>query len=231
MGTLYLVRHGQASFGAADYDNLSELGQRQSQRLGQYLAAKNLQFGAVVVGTLKRHAQTLAGIQDGLPGGLRAGGVALAASPVLWPGLNEYDSAAVIKAVHPEPLPKADSPELYRHHFRILRHGLTAWMHGKTQPVGMPTYPDFVKGVTSALDHVRQHCSGNVLLVSSGGPISTAVGHLLGISPEMTIELNLRIRNTSVTEFEFNPKRHTLITYNTLPHLDGEEFSKWVTFS
>jgi len=26
MGTLYLVRHGQASFGAADYDNLSELG-------------------------------------------------------------------------------------------------------------------------------------------------------------------------------------------------------------
>ena len=26
MGTLYLVRHGQASFGADDYDKLSELG-------------------------------------------------------------------------------------------------------------------------------------------------------------------------------------------------------------
>lgn len=227
MGTLYLVRHGQASFGAADYDNLSDLGKRQSQRLGQYLAGKNMQFDAVVVGTLKRHAQTLAGIREGL----QAGGVALNASPVLWPGLNEYDSAAVIKAVHPEPLPKADSPELYRHHFRILRHGLTQWMNGKTQPVGMPIYPDFLKGVTSALDHVRQLSGSKVLLVSSGGPISTAVGHLLGTTPEMTIELNLRIRNTSITELEFNPKRHTLITYNTLPHLDGEEFAKWVTFS
>ena len=227
MGTLYLVRHGQASFGAADYDNLSELGQRQSQRLGQYLVAKNLQFDAVVVGTLKRHAQTLAGIQEGL----HANGVTLPTSPVLWPGLNEYDSAAVIKAVHPEPLPKADSPELYRHHFRILRHGLTEWMHGKTQPVGMPAYPDFVKGVTSALDYVRQAHNGKVLLVSSGGPISTAVGHLLGVTPEMTIELNLRIRNTSVTEFEFNAKRHTLVTYNTLPHLDGADYKQWITFS
>ena len=227
MGTLYLVRHGQASFGAADYDNLSALGQRQSQRLGQYLASKNLQFGAVVLGTLKRHAQTLAGIKEGL----EASGGTLDATPVLWPGLNEYDSPAVIKAVHPAPLPKPDSPEMYRHHFRILRHGLTEWMNGKTQPVGMPIYPDFLKGVTSALDYVRQTHSGNVLLVSSGGPISTAMGHLLGTTPEMTIELNLRIRNTSVTEFEFNPKRHTLITYNTLPHLDGEEFAPWVTFS
>ena len=29
MGILYLVRHGQASFGEADYDRLSPLGHRQ----------------------------------------------------------------------------------------------------------------------------------------------------------------------------------------------------------
>jgi broad specificity phosphatase PhoE len=52
MGNLYLVRHGQASFGAADYDNLSELGQRQSVRLGEYFAGKGLQFDAVITGTL-----------------------------------------------------------------------------------------------------------------------------------------------------------------------------------
>ena len=62
MGNLYLVRHGQASFGAADYDNLSELGHRQSVRLGEYFAHKGLQFEAVMVGTLRRHAQTWAGI-------------------------------------------------------------------------------------------------------------------------------------------------------------------------
>ena len=65
MGTLYLVRHGQASFGAQDYDQLSELGQRQSQRLGEYFQHKGLRFGQVLTGTLKRHQQTLAGICGG----------------------------------------------------------------------------------------------------------------------------------------------------------------------
>ena len=37
-GTLYLVRHGQASFGADDYDQLSDLGHKQSVRLGEYFA-------------------------------------------------------------------------------------------------------------------------------------------------------------------------------------------------
>ncbi len=226
MGTLYLIRHGQASFGATDYDNLSPLGHQQSVRLGEYLAGKNLKFDAVLVGTLKRHAQTLAGIQQGMKAEQEA---------IQWPGLNEYDSHAVISAIHPEPLAKPDTPEMYRNHFRILRNGLTQWMNGATQPKGMPSYPDFQKGVTSALDHVRTHLGanpgGNVLMVSSGGPISTAVGHILGTTPEMTIELNLRIRNTAVTEFDFNPKRHMLVTYNTLPHLDHADYAKWVTYS
>ena len=58
-----------------------------------------------------------------------------------------------------------------------------------------------------------------------GRPIATAVGHILGITPETTIELNLRIRNSSVTELTFNPKRHMLITYNTLPHLDAAKYA------
>ena len=222
MGTLYLVRHGQASFGADDYDNLSALGQQQSVRLGEYWRAKGMKFDAVLVGTLKRQTQTLDGLLEGL---------GATASPIQWPGLNEYDSAAVIATIHPEPLAKPDTPELYRHHFRLLRDALTQWMNGVTSPKGMPSYVDFQKGVTSALDHVRTQCEGNVLLVSSGGPISTAVGHVLGTTPETTIELNLRIRNASVTEFAFTPKRHMLVTYNTLPHLDHADHASWVTYS
>ena len=222
MGNLYLVRHGQASFGAADYDNLSELGHKQSERLGEYFAAKGLKFDSVITGTLKRHAQTWAGI---------AKGAGLTLEPLLWPGLNEYDSEAVIKTIHPTPLEKPDTPEMYRHHFRLLRDALRQWMDGVVSPHGMPTYDDFVKGITSALDHVRQNMDGNVLLVSSGGPISTAVGHLLGTTPETTIELNFRIRNSSITEFAFTPKRHMLVTYNTLPHLDTRETTDWVTYS
>jgi broad specificity phosphatase PhoE len=222
MGNIYLVRHGQASFGAADYDQLSELGQRQSVRLGEYFAAKGLKFEAVYSGTLKRHAQTWAGI---------AQGAKLTDTPTLWPGLNEYDGEAVIKTIHPAPLTKPDTPEMYRNHFRLLRDALTQWMNGVVSPKGMPHYDDFVKGVTSALDHVRQHHTGNVLMVTSGGPISTAIGHMLGTTPETTIELNFRIRNSSVSELTYNPKRHMLVTYNTLPHLDDAAHADWVTYS
>jgi broad specificity phosphatase PhoE len=88
-----------------------------------------------------------------------------------------------------------------------------------------------VKGITSALDHVRTMHTGNVLIVSSGGPISTAVGHILGTTPETTIELNLRIRNSAVTELAYTPKRHMLVTYNTLPHLEDAAYEDWVTYS
>ena len=223
MGTLYMVRHGQASFGADDYDNLSELGHRQSVRLGEWFAHKGVRFDGMIAGTLKRHKQTLAGILEGMQ---------LAGEHLSWDGLNEYDSEAVIATVHEGKLEKPTSPEMYRHHFRLLRDGLAKWMAGDAQPRGMPTYEGFVEGVSSALDHVRHnHYGQNVLMVSSGGPISTAVGHVLGTAPETTIELNLRIRNTSVTEFAFNPKRVMLVMYNAIPHLDAPELAEWITYA
>ena len=227
MGTLYLVRHGQASFGSDDYDRLSELGHRQSRRLGEYFADRGLRFDAVICGTLRRHVETL----DGIAQGLQMDPTVRAAT-LQRAELNEYDSEAVIHTVHPQPLPKPDSPELYRQHFRLLRDGLVQWMAGTVSPRGMPSYADFARGITDTLDLVRaQHHGANVLLVSSGGPISTAVGRVLGTAPETTIELNLRIRNTSVTEFAFTPKRHMLVTYNTLPHLDSDAHRDWITYA
>ena len=222
MGTLYLVRHGQASFGSDHYDQLSDLGTRQCQQLGRYFASKGRRFDTVITGTLQRQIQSQQAI---------AAGLGQAAEALRLPGLNEYDSHAVISAVHPQALAKPDTPELYRHHFRLLRQGLAAWMAGQTQPVGMPRYADFVAGVAAALDHVRSRCEGDVLMVSSGGPIATAVGLVLGVAPEVTVDLNMRIRNSAVTEFHFNPKRHALVTYNTLPHLDADALADWVTYT
>ena len=223
MGTLYLVRHGQASFGAEDYDQLSDLGRRQSLRLGQYFAERGLRFDAILIGTLRRHAQTL----DSLLQGMGA-----QCEPLKWPGLNEYDSAAVIETVHPAPLQTPTTPETYRQRFRLLKDGLTQWMAGVVTPRGMPSYAEFVAGISGALDHVRaNHYGQSVLIVSSGGPISTAVGHVLQAPPETTIELNLRIRNTALTEFAFTPKRHMLVSYNALPHLDTPDLRNWVTYT
>lgn len=223
MGTLYLVRHGQASFGADDYDQLSDLGRRQSVRLGEYFAERQIHFDGLIAGTLRRHKQTMEGILQGMQ---RAG------EHLSWDGLNEYDSAAVIATVHPQPLERPTTPEMYRHHFRLLRDGLAQWMAGTSSPTGMPTYEQFVAGVAGALDHVRaNHYGQNVLVVTSGGPISTAVGYVLRTPPETTIELNLRIRNTSITEFAFTPKRHMLVSYNGIPHLDAPQYKDWVTYA
>ena len=223
MGTLYLIRHGQASFGAAEYDQLSELGARQCAALGQYFAERGVQFEAVLRGTLRRHAQSLSALNEGYTAALP--------DVLEWPGLNEYDSEAIIRTVHGGPLAKPDSPEVYRAHFRLLRQGLAAWMAGSVAPVGMPSYAQFVAGINAALDHVRSQHSGNVLLVSSGGPISTAVGQVLGTSAETTIELNLRIRNSAITEFAFTPKRHMLVSYNHVPHLDVAGRESWVSYA
>jgi broad specificity phosphatase PhoE len=224
MGTLYLVRHAQASFGADDYDQLSELGHKQSVRLGEYFARKGIHFNGLIAGTLRRHKQTLEGILLGMN---RAG-----AEHLSWDGLNEYDSQAVIASIYPHKLERPTSPEMYRHHFRLLRDGLAQWMAGVVSPRGMPSYDDFVAGVAGALDHVRaNHYGQTVLIVTSGGPIATAMGHVLGTSPEATIDLNMRVRNTSITEFAFTPKRHMLVCYNAIPHLDDAEHAQWVTYS
>jgi broad specificity phosphatase PhoE len=222
MGNLYLVRHGQASFGADDYDQLSELGVQQSQRLGEYWRARSMHFDAVLMGSLKRHRQTWQGIEQGLQ---------QSHTPLVWPGLNEYDSEAVIRCIHPAPLAKPNTPELYKHHFGLLRKGLHAWMHGQTQPEGMPTFVQFKQGILDALTHVQSNHAGDVLLVSSGGPISTAVGMLLQTPPESMVEMNMRIRNTAVTECVYSIKRTTLVSFNTLNHLDGDAYRDWVTFT
>lgn len=222
MGTLYLVRHGQASFGADDYDVLSELGARQCERLGQWLRGQGVEgFGAVFSGTLRRQRESLAAIQSGL--GMHPAAAERSA-------LNEYDSAALVRALNPGPLAPARTPEEVRAHFRLLREGLRAWMAGRTQPAGMPAHAEFVAGVAALLDEVRTaHAGADVLVVSSGGPIATAVDLVLGLSTEAVIDLNLNLRNSALSELRITPRRLSLVTFNTLPHLGGAEHAGWVT--
>ena len=223
MGTLYLVRHGQASFGADDYDQLSPLGERQSQRLGEYFRAHGIHFDMVLTGTLRRQQQTWAGIAQGMQ------------SPVVaqaWPGLNEYDSQALIEALQtPAPPMPLDSPEGYRQHFRQLRQALQAWMAGELAPAGMPSFADFAARAQAALAQVQQHCHGHALIVSSGGPIATVLGQWLGSPHATVVELNLRLRNTAVSEVQFSPRRQILISLNTLPHLTSPELADWITYA
>ncbi len=224
MGTLYLVRHGQASFGAANYDQLSALGQQQCRRLGEYFRSRGRRFEAVITGTLARHTQSWDALAQGL------GDAAPAEAALRLGALDEYDSAAVIATVQPTPLPRPTSREQYREHFRILQQGLARWMEGSATPAGMPSYAEFAAGIRATLDRVRERHRGEVLIVSSGGPIATAVIQVLAAPATTAIDLNMRMRNSAVTEFAFTPRRHALVGFNALPHLDDPAWAHAVTF-
>jgi len=72
---------------------------------------------------------------------------------------------------------------------------------------------------------------GKLKIVNGTVTFATAVGHVLGMSAEATIDLNLRIRNSSITEFAFTPKRHSLVCFNAIPHLEQPQYAEWVTYS
>jgi broad specificity phosphatase PhoE len=213
MGSLTLVRHGQASFGAANYDQLSNLGELQSVRLGAYLAQQSHWFEAVYHGSLQRHHQTWAGIAAHLP---------IAEDAVYCrPGLNEFDGAALIRSQRLSAGEPGLIPTDYKAHFRALRNGLKAWMDGELTVPEMPTYASFRRGVLAVIEEIKNtHPDERVLVVSSGGPISTVIGAILETPAHKTIDINYQIYNTALTTFNVSASGLRLSSFNATPHLD-----------
>jgi broad specificity phosphatase PhoE len=222
---IYVVRHGQAAFGTDHYDRLTDIGFAQARLLGAYFGRRSLRFDAVFTGTLRRQVETAQSIAQGHPE------VGAPFELEMFPGLDEYKPEAVLMAftgsVPPPALAAARrDPVVVRDHFRILREALLAWAEGRTSPEDMPAWPQFQEGAVAALVQARQRFpDGNVLVVSSGGPIAAMVAAVLNAPPATAVELNLRIRNSSLTEFAATPRRHNLISFNGLPHLDTEASS------
>jgi broad specificity phosphatase PhoE len=231
MGTIFVVRHGQAAFGTDHYDRLTEKGFAQSRLLGAYFALRNIHFDAVFTGTLQRQTETAQGIVEGHPD------LGRGVLPERFPGLDEYKPEAIIMALTGEfPAPAAAAaqrdPVVVREHFRLLREALLAWAEDRTQPEGMAKFKAFQDGAVAALVDARQRFpDGNVLVVSSGGPIAAMVAAAMQAPPATAVELNLRIRNSSLSEFASTPRRHHLVSFNGLPHLDTNSDLTLTTYS
>jgi broad specificity phosphatase PhoE len=225
MGVIYVVRHAQASFGTQDYDRLTQTGFAQAALLGRYFSLRSIRFDALYTGTLRRHAETAQGILNGE-----------GPAAECFPGLDEYQPEALMRAFSGAmPGPVAAAPQrdaaVMREHFRQLRDALLAWAEDRIQPVGMPAWQAFQDGAVAALVAARRHFAGNVLVVSSGGPIAAIVSATLKAPPAAAVELNLRIRNSSVSEFSMSARRHHLVSFNALPHLDAQSDPGLMTYA
>ncbi|AYZ65086.1 histidine phosphatase family protein [Burkholderia multivorans] len=223
MAELYLVRHGQASFGTENYDRLSALGERQSVWLGEYFAQQDIVFDRVICGTLARHAQTVDAILRGMG---REG-----AGYDRHPGLNEYDFEGLFAAA------AGDYPELARlaagsmkEHFRALRQLLQLWSEDKLSGPVPETWAQFQQRVADARAAIRQGGGQRVLAVSSGGPIAVTVQQVLAAPPSSAIALNLQIRNSAVSQYFFNADAFNLASFNGIPHLQDPERHAFRTY-
>ncbi|PAU85784.1 histidine phosphatase [Pseudomonas sp. WN033] len=225
MSDIYFVRHGQASFGSSNYDQLSELGHRQARLLGEYFRERDMQFERVLVGDMVRHRETAEGICQGM--GLGGNGFEVLTE------LNEFDFHAILKAYLTQ-FPDQALPEkpAVADFFKRLRQGILLWSRGELQGELPETWVQFEQRLQYVREYVMRECVGRrVLAVSSGGAIAMLVRQLLKAPEEIMVELNLQTRNTALIHCIFNQRSMRLSSFNNVPHLDHPERQALISYT
>ena len=222
MGVVLLVRHGQASFGADDYDVLSETGWEQSRLLGRYLADRDVRPDVVVHGDMCRHRDTASAM------GEAAGWTVEATVDAGW---NEFDHLGVV-AAYPE-LPT--DRELDRAGFqRVFEQATARWTAGLHDADYPESWGGFVERVGHALDRTCAAAGQGrtAVVVSSGGPIAAACAALVGPDPRDTGALaglwarfNTVCVNSGVTRLVVGRTGARMLTFNEHPHLEGDHLT------
>lgn len=217
MATIYLVRHGQASFGSADYDQLSPQGRRQCEILGEHLRSCSRLPRAIYIGSQRRHWQSAVAIL-----GETAGDALERLS-----GFNEYDFHALMH----NHLQGNTPPSEPRAFYRMLRGVLGFWADAKLD--GAETWVAFKQRVREAALTATERArrDGDVLIVSSGGAISAWVADILQLPPQLWIELNLQMRNSAITELQVGRRAVRLGSFNSVPHLERTEYQHLISYS
>jgi len=234
MATVYLVRHGQASFGEEDYDRLSQTGWQQCRVLGRWLAA-TAQPQLIYGGNLRRHRETVEAMTSGFGEGLPAMQVA--------PGFDEFDHVALIHRHRPQwqdhgamvrDLAASAAPaKMFQVEFVAA---VQRWASGRFDHEYAESWPGFKARVLAALDEsISCAASRDLLVATSGGPIAVIVQALLDLSDERTLDVNSMIANTSVTRVLYSGRgrisggghhkrsRRSLAVFNNYSHLEAED--------
>jgi broad specificity phosphatase PhoE len=215
MGMVLLVRHGQASFGADDYDVPSETGVEQSRVLGRFLAAAGVEPGAVVHGAMKRQRDTATAMVE-------AAGWSL--TPELDVGWNEFDHLAVV-ALAAEGDERLQGPAPDKRLFQQVFELATArWTGGEHDDDYDESWATFADRVRSSLDRAAAR-DGVTVVATSGGPIAAACAMVVDREASATelgrlwASYNTVIANTSVTRVIEGSTGRRLLTFNEHGHL------------
>lgn len=232
MTTIYLIRHGQASFGAESYDKLSPNGELQAILLGQYFNQILKEAPYVVAGSMQRHQQTAT--------------LALAQcfpevefeTDQAW---NEFNHQQVFAQYEPrfnQPhLLKQDveneiNPRAYL--AKIFEGAIGRWTGGEYHHEYDESWPHFKNRVESALQNLCDELAKTkpryAVVFTSGGVISVVAGKLLELNPNRTFALNWAITNASMTTLRLVGNEPQLLSLNEHHFIkaDNSQLLTWI---
>jgi broad specificity phosphatase PhoE len=226
---LVLVRHGKASsFSPDDYDQLSELGIRQSRLLGEYWANEHTHFDRVWVGPRRRQQETY----EAVAAAFRVRGTPFP-EPTTIEELDEHHGIKLVFALLPEiarddevvrkvaeEMARGESPsphEVLEAFRRITRR----WAAGEVGHESVETWQGFRARVARGIDRITNEAGKGqtILAFTSAGAIAAAVGLALGLDDGRVLDLSWMLHNASLTELLFTEGTLGLRTFNTTPHL------------
>lgn len=221
MASIYLIRHGQASFGEENYDKLSDLGCRQAEVLGHYLRDCEINFDAVYSGDLQRQQKTAR--------------LAIASQPgrvvhQIDPRFNEVRNDEQLEALVPgivktNPSIRAlmdsglSSSKDYQ---KVIEAVFNHWVSPQCEESGIQSWEDYSGKVRAALAEViaAQGSGKTVGIFASGGTIATLVAQVLGLGGEQTYAFYEPVINCSVTRFFYSGSKISLSYFNDHSYLD-----------
>ncbi|MCY1267022.1 Histidine phosphatase superfamily [compost metagenome] len=235
MGSIYLIRHGQASFGSSNYDQLSPTGVRQAEILGTHLASLGIQFDRCISGDLQRQRHTA----EAALGRIAEAGIAIPQLEV-DSAFNEFDADAVIRAHLPDLLdaePQAlhimrNAAEHRAEFQRLFSLVVSRWISGEHEKDGLVSWQHFLEGVQDGLQRVLEQASGRekIGIFTSGGTITAMLQLVTRVPPLNAFELNWQIVNTSLSRLKFRGDELALASFNSHVHLELLKSPELITY-
>ena len=215
MATIYLIRHGQASFGADVYDKLSDLGRRQAEVTGHYLRDHDIHIDAAYSGTLLRQRETAQ--------------LALASQPGEVPhhidarfnevNNDEHLEYLIPRVVETQPHVKALMDKGLRSskdYQKVIDAVFNYWVSPECDEPEIQSWADYSGDVRSALTDVMREQGGGktVAIFTSGGTIATAVSQVLGLDGTHAYKFYEPVFNCSVTQLFYSGDKVSLSYFN-----------------
>jgi len=223
MTSIYLIRHGQASFGKAEYDCLSELGEQQARHLGAGFKARLDGFDKVVRGSMQRHQQTA----DGCLSAMDQTDI----EPQLDAAWNEYDHQDILAQFDSE-LATAQGVKTYVSSHenphkaleQVIAQAFKRWIGSQHNADYLESWPDYQARIQQALANLTSGLDGekHVAVFSSGGPIALLSQAILSVPAENLMTLNWTLVNCGITKLIGTRKGVILSSLNEHSAFEGE---------